>query len=255
MDVKSAFLNGLHEEEVYVEHQEGYVAKRQECKVLRLKKYLYHLKEAQCASNTRIEKPNILFVVGLITRFMKDPTTKHMKIEKRNLYYIKGTVDYGMFYSTSEDFNLVGYSDNDWDGNKDDGRSTTGFMFFLGNDAFTWSSKKEEVTVTIQNEIVAALSGPAEDTLRRNGERTNPHKVQLALIHLYDTASLWHRQFVKLMGENASWNSFKEAILLRFRSSYDDPMAKIKNLRHVGTIEEYQNNFDKLNSRVDLPED
>ncbi|GKD75951.1 putative mitochondrial protein [Tanacetum coccineum] len=103
------------------------------------------------------------------------------------------------------------------------------------------------------NAIVAALSGPTEDTLRRNGE--DPHKVQLASIHLYDTASLWHRQFVKLMGENASWNSFKEAILLRFRSSYDDPMAEIKNLRHVGTIEEYQNNFDKLNSRVDLPED
>ncbi|GJV76968.1 retrotransposon-related protein [Tanacetum coccineum] len=84
---------------------------------------------------------------------------------------------------------------------------------------------------------------------------SDSHKVQLASIHLYDTASLWHRQFVKLMGENASWNSFKEAILLRFGSAYDDPMAEIKNLRQVGNIEEYQNAFDKLNSRVDLPEE
>ncbi|GJY83096.1 putative mitochondrial protein [Tanacetum coccineum] len=84
---------------------------------------------------------------------------------------------------------------------------------------------------------------------------TDPHKVQLASIHLYDTASLWHRQFVKHMGENASWNSFKEVILLRFGSAYDDPMAEIKNRRHVGTIKEYQNAFDKLNSRVDLPKD
>ncbi|GKA39869.1 hypothetical protein Tco_0732462 [Tanacetum coccineum] len=56
---------------------------------------------------------------------------------------------------------------------------------------------------------------------------SDPHKVQLASIHLYDTASLWHRQFVKLMGENASWNLFKEAILLRFGSAYDAYMKEM----------------------------
>nr|GEV58472.1 putative mitochondrial protein [Tanacetum cinerariifolium] len=83
----------------------------------------------------------------------------------------------------------------------------------------------------------------------------DPHKLQLALIHLYDTANLWHRQFVKLMGESASWNYFKEAIMQRFGSPYDDPMGDIKNLRHTGSIEEYQNAFDRLLSRIDLPKD
>nr|GEY23288.1 copia-type polyprotein [Tanacetum cinerariifolium] len=58
-------------------------------------------------------RPDILFVVGLISRFMEELTTKHLKIAKRILHYIKGIVDYGMFYSTSEDFKLVGYSDSD----------------------------------------------------------------------------------------------------------------------------------------------
>ncbi|KAL0425897.1 UNVERIFIED_CONTAM: putative mitochondrial protein [Sesamum radiatum] len=47
MDVKSAFLNGYIDEEIYVEQPQGFIAKGSEEKVLRLKKALYGLKQAQ----------------------------------------------------------------------------------------------------------------------------------------------------------------------------------------------------------------
>jgi hypothetical protein len=46
MDVKSAFLNGTLEEEVYVEQPTGYVVRGKEDTVYRLKKTLYGLKQA-----------------------------------------------------------------------------------------------------------------------------------------------------------------------------------------------------------------
>eukprot|EP00253_Pinus_taeda_P035126 PITA_35126 len=55
MDVKSAFLNGVLKEEVYIEQPLGYEKKGQEHKVCRLKKALYGLKQAPRAWYSRID--------------------------------------------------------------------------------------------------------------------------------------------------------------------------------------------------------
>eukprot|EP00253_Pinus_taeda_P029907 PITA_29907 len=55
MDVKSAFLNGVLKEEVYIEQPLGYEKKGEEHKVCRLKKSLYGLKQAPRAWYSRID--------------------------------------------------------------------------------------------------------------------------------------------------------------------------------------------------------
>jgi hypothetical protein len=105
-------------------------------------------------------RPDILYGVGLVSRYMESPTTTHFKEAKRILRYVKGTIDFSLLYPSSNEFKLVGYSDSDWGGDVDDRKSTTWFVFYLGSSAFTLSSKKQPIVTlsTCEAEYVAATS-------------------------------------------------------------------------------------------------
>jgi hypothetical protein len=55
MDVKTVFLNGMIEEEVYIEQSEGFETFDRDLHVCRLKRALYGLKQAPRAWYTRID--------------------------------------------------------------------------------------------------------------------------------------------------------------------------------------------------------
>nr|GEZ59361.1 transposon Ty3-I Gag-Pol polyprotein [Tanacetum cinerariifolium] len=62
------------------------------------------------------------------------------------------------------------------------------------------------------------------------------------------------RQLIKSKGENVSWTEYKDAITLRFRSVYDDPMTILKNANYDKSTKEYQDTFDNMLSRVEVSE-
>jgi hypothetical protein len=55
MDVKTTFLNGLIEEEVYIEQPQGFEVHGRDSHVCRLKKALFGLKQAPRAWYSRID--------------------------------------------------------------------------------------------------------------------------------------------------------------------------------------------------------
>ena len=105
-------------------------------------------------------RPDILYSVGIVSRYMEAPTITHLKTTKRIFRHLKGTINFGLFYHRSNEFKLVGYCDSDWAGDIDDRKSTTGYVFFMGDTSFLWSSKKQPIITlsTCEAEYVAACS-------------------------------------------------------------------------------------------------
>ncbi|KAI3708032.1 hypothetical protein L2E82_37034 [Cichorium intybus] len=98
-----------------------------------------------CLMYLTATRPDLMFAVSIISRYMECPKVGHWEAGKRILKYVKGTVGHGIVYSKVEKFSLIGFSDSDFGGNPDDSRSTSGYIFTLGSGAISWQSKKQSV--------------------------------------------------------------------------------------------------------------
>ena len=110
-------------------------------------------------------RPDIVFAVGYISRFMEEPTTEHMAAVKHLLRYIAGTRGFGCSYTKlKEPADLIGYSDADMAGDVDDRKSTTGVLFRLGSMPITWQSSKQKVVAlsSCEAEYVAATTAACQ---------------------------------------------------------------------------------------------
>jgi hypothetical protein len=87
-------------------------------------------------------RPYISFVVGIQTRFMQKPCEGHWFAAKQVLKYLKETQDFGLKCSKVDDFNLIEYSDSDFDGDKENGVSTLDYLMSLGSAIASWRSCK-----------------------------------------------------------------------------------------------------------------
>ena len=73
---------------------------------------------------------------------METSKDTHWSAGKRILRYIAGTRDYGIMYVSTENKELIGYTDSDFAGSLDDRKSTSSYVFHLGSGVIAWASKK-----------------------------------------------------------------------------------------------------------------
>lgn len=110
-------------------------------------------------------RPHLSYSVGVLSRFVERPTVMHQSAVKQVLRYLKGTLNWGLFYpANGGDVVLTGYSDNDLAGNLDDRKSTAGMAFYLNDALVSWNSQKQKTVAlsSCEAEFMAATTAACQ---------------------------------------------------------------------------------------------
>ncbi|GJT77748.1 putative ribonuclease H-like domain-containing protein [Tanacetum coccineum] len=163
MDAKSAFLYETIKEEVYVTQPPGFKDLDHPDKVYKVVKALYGLHQAPRAWITNVKSASTL--VDLEKPLVKDGdaddvdvhlyrsmigSLMYLTTSRLDIIYLKGKPTLGLWYSRDSPFELVAYTDSDYAGATQDGKSITGgYLLTKGFDA-----RREATYVNVDDEAV-----------------------------------------------------------------------------------------------------
>ena len=110
-------------------------------------------------------KPDIFFDVNTLSQYLVKPRCVHLIAAKHVIRYLKGTIDFGLYYDRDHDYKLYGYTYSYWAGSASYNNSTSGGCYFLGSTMISWfSKKKSSVALSMAKEgYIAACSSSFED--------------------------------------------------------------------------------------------
>ncbi|WJZ97236.1 hypothetical protein VitviT2T_015857 [Vitis vinifera] len=108
-------------------------------------------------------RPNICFAVGVVSRYQSNPGLDHWVAVKHILKYLRRKRNYMLVYSSRE-LIPIGYTDSDFQSDRDSRKSTSGVVFTLRGGAIIWRSVKQTCVAdsTMEVEYVAACEAAKE---------------------------------------------------------------------------------------------
>lgn len=90
-------------------------------------------------------RPNIAYVVGVLSQFMHLPQINHMEASLRVVRYLKGTLGWGFLFQNNEHLGMEAYIDVNQAWSLIDQRSYLTYFTFVGGNLVTWKSEKQKV--------------------------------------------------------------------------------------------------------------
>ncbi|XP_031272666.1 secreted RxLR effector protein 161-like [Pistacia vera] len=126
-----------------------------------------------------LTRHDLSFPVNKLSQFLSAPTTLQWQACKRILWYVKGTLDYGLHFQPTRSLNVECYADADWGSNLEDRRSTSGCCVYMGPNLVQWSSRKQRVVALSSTEV--EYRALAQTTTKCVSVKDNGKEKQLSL--------------------------------------------------------------------------
>ncbi|KAK3014383.1 hypothetical protein RJ639_009157 [Escallonia herrerae] len=90
-----------------------------------------------------ITRPDICYVVHVLSQFMQSPRSQHWDATLRVLRYLKAAPGQGLFLPADSPLHIYAFCDSDWASCPLTRRSVTGYFVSLRNSLISWRTKKQ----------------------------------------------------------------------------------------------------------------
>ncbi|KAL0844254.1 hypothetical protein Bca101_017500 [Brassica carinata] len=186
-------------------------------------------------------RPDLQFSVIMLSRYMSKPTMLHLQAVKRVLRYLRGTVDFGIWYKRGGSGELSVYTDSDFAGDSDSRKSTSGYVFLMDGSAVAWLSKKPPIVTlsTTEAEYVAASVCACQAVWFKRILEELGHDARGSTVIQCDNTST-----IKL-SKNPVFHGRCKHIGVRFHFLRDLVNEGIIRLEHCGTTDQVADIFTK----------
>ncbi|GKA92256.1 putative RNA-directed DNA polymerase [Tanacetum coccineum] len=88
-------------------------------------------------------RPDLAHAVGVVSRFLSNPGKKHWEAVKWIFRYLRGTSKLGITFGNGKPM-IVSFTDSDMAGNKDNMKSTSGYLMTFARGTVSWQSRLQK---------------------------------------------------------------------------------------------------------------
>jgi uncharacterized protein YjeT (DUF2065 family) len=109
-------------------------------------------------------RPDIAYAVTALAQHSSNPGMSHWSAARRIVQYLMDTSHYKLRLGGGDQINVQIFSDADWAGQSDDGRSMTGGVLMVAGGVVAWSSRRQSTVAisSMESEFIALVSATAD---------------------------------------------------------------------------------------------